>query len=199
MALFLQPMDAPKVMDLEGMDKTLEQYDSVVDECLTLFAKKAVDYGTAWRVLRSASLTDQIMIKAQRIRTLQELEESKVDEGVRPELIGILNYAAMALVQLEKGAVDVPDMEADEAVSCVTEQISEAKELMQKKNHDYGEAWRAMRVGSLVDLIYVKLLRIKQIEDNKGETLVSEGVDAGYLDIINYAAFALILDTEQPE
>ncbi len=179
------------------MDKTLTQYDNAVAECLALFSKKAHDYGTAWRVLRSASLTDQIMIKAQRVRTLQEKGEQRVDEGIRPELVGILNYAAMALVQLEKGAVDSPDMEAEEAIEEVGGQVSVAKELMQKKNHDYGEAWREMRVGSLVDLIYMKLLRIKQIEDNKGETLVSEGVDAGYLDIINYAAFALILDTEQ--
>ncbi len=190
-------MHASKVNDLSGMDKTLAQYDTAVSECMSIFGKKAHDYGTAWRVLRVPSLTDQIMIKAQRIRTLQEVGESKVGEGVRPELVGILNYAAMALVQLEKGAVDSPDMSAEQAIAIVSEHIANAKALMQKKNHDYGEAWREMRVGSLVDLIYMKLLRIKQIEDNKGQTLISEGVDAGYQDIINYAAFALILDSEQ--
>ena len=192
-------MEMPKVTDIRGMNKTLVQYDTAVEECMTLFSKKAHDYGTAWRVLRSSSLTDQIMIKAQRVRTVQEKGEQQIEEGIRPELVGILNYAAMALVQLERGIVDAPDMEAEEAIKLVSYWIAQAKELMQKKNHDYGEAWREMRVGSLVDLIYMKLLRIKQIEDNKGETLVSEGIDAGYLDIINYAAFALILDTEHSE
>lgn len=189
-------MGAPKVEDLKGMDKTLVQYDAIVQECLDLFGQKAHDYGTAWRVLRSPSLTDQIMIKAQRIRTIQQKGESKVEEGVRPELIGILNYAAMALVQLEMGAVDAPDLSAEEGIARVSAWVQTAKELMAKKNHDYGEAWREMRVGSLVDLIYMKLLRIKQIEDNSGTTLVSEGIDANYLDIINYAAFALILSVE---
>lgn len=185
-----------KVEDNRNMTKTSGQYDEVVNEAMGLFAKKAHDYGSAWRVLRASSLTDQIMIKAQRVRTLQEVEESKVDEGVRPELIGILNYAAMALVQLDKGFSDTPDLDANDAIQQVQAQIAQAKELMEKKNHDYGEAWREMRVSSLVDMIYMKLLRIKQIEDNQGATLASEGIDAGYLDIINYAAFALILDTE---
>lgn len=190
-------MKASKVEEITGMSKTSVQYDEVVSECLALFSKKAHDYGTAWRVLRSPSLTDQIMIKAQRIRTLQEVGVNKVGEDVRSELIGILNYAAMALVQLEEGAVDAPDLSADEGILRITSNIQEAKALMENKNHDYGEAWREMRVGSLVDLIYMKLLRIKQIEDNKGQTLASEGIDANYLDIINYAAFGLILDGEE--
>ena len=174
------------------MDKTLEQYDTVVDECLVLFAKKAHDYGTAWRILRVTSLTDQVLIKAQRIRTLQQVGERKVDEGIRPELVGIVNYAAMALVQLDKGIVDAPDLRADEACDLVRKHIAIARDLMVRKNHDYGEAWRSMRVSSLVDLILMKLLRIKQIEDNSGTTLVSEGIDANFLDIVNYAIFALI-------
>lgn len=175
------------------MERTLAQYDAVVEECLTLFEKKARDYGTAWRVLRVPSLTDQIMIKAQRIRTLQEVGESKVGEGVRPELIGIINYAAMALVQMERGVVDSPDLGAAQATNEVRVRLNEARALMQRKNHDYGEAWRGMRIGSFVNLILMKLLRIKQIEDNQGATLVSEGIDANFLDIINYAVFGLIL------
>jgi len=175
------------------MERTLAQYDAVVEECLALFAKKAHDYGTAWRVLRVPSLTDQIMIKAQRIRTLQEVGESKVGEGVRPELIGIINYAAMALVQMELGVVDAPDLDADRATEEVRQRLAQARSLMERKNHDYGEAWRGMRVSSFVDLILMKLLRIKQIEDNRGATLVSEGIDANFLDIVNYAVFAMII------
>ncbi|MCB9178499.1 MAG: DUF1599 domain-containing protein [Flavobacteriales bacterium] len=175
------------------MERTLAQYDAVVEECLALFAKKARDYGTAWRVLRVPSLTDQIMIKAQRIRTLQEVGESKVGEGVRPELIGIINYAAMALVQMELGVVDAPDLSAERAVTEVRDRLAQARALMERKNHDYGEAWRGMRVSSFVDLILMKLLRIKQIEDNRGATLVSEGIDANFLDIVNYAVFAMII------
>ncbi|MBK9273077.1 MAG: DUF1599 domain-containing protein [Flavobacteriales bacterium] len=174
------------------MERTLSQYDAVIGECMALFTRKAQDYGTAWRVLRVPSLTDQIMIKAQRIRTLQTVGESKVGEGVRPELIGIINYAAMALVQLEHGVVDVPDLDAATATARVQAAIQQARDLMQRKNHDYGEAWRSMRVSSLVDLILMKLLRIKQIEDNAGATLVSEGIDANFLDIINYGVFAMI-------
>jgi len=174
------------------MEKTLGQYAVVVEECMELFSKKAKDYGTAWRILRVPSLTDQIFIKAQRIRTLQEVGESKVGEGIRPELIGIINYAAMALVQLELGVVDSPDLTAERAIDEVGSRIEQARTLMQRKNHDYGEAWRSMRVSSLVDLILMKLLRIKQIEDNAGNTLVSEGIDANFLDIVNYAVFAMI-------
>ena len=174
------------------MDKTLLQFDAVVAECIALFANKAKDYGTAWRILRIPSLTDQIFIKAQRVRTLQEVGVNKVGEGIRPELIGIINYAAMALVQIDRGVVDSPDMAADEATREVLERMQRARDLMTRKNHDYGEAWRSMRVSSLVDLILMKLLRIKQIEDNQGATLVSEGIDANFLDIVNYAVFAII-------
>ncbi|HQW87472.1 MAG TPA: DUF1599 domain-containing protein [Flavobacteriales bacterium] len=174
------------------MERTLSEYDAVTGECMALFTKKAHDYGTAWRVLRVPSLTDQILIKAQRIRTLQTVGESKVGEGVRPELIGIINYAAMALVQLERGVVDAPDLDASEGAGLVQAAVRKARELMLRKNHDYGEAWRSMRVSSLVDLILMKLLRIKQIEDNAGATLVSEGIDANFLDIINYGVFAMI-------
>jgi hypothetical protein len=174
------------------MDKTLSQYDAVVDECHDLFRKKAQDYGTAWRILRVPSLTDQVLIKAQRIRTLQQVGVSKVDEGIRPELIGIINYAAMALVQLELGVPDAPDLAPEAASQHVLSALHQARDLMLRKNHDYGEAWRSMRVSSLVDLILMKLLRIKSIEDNQGNTLVSEGIDANFLDIINYAVFALI-------
>jgi hypothetical protein len=174
------------------MDKTLRQYDAAVAECMALFGRKAQDYGTAWRILRVPSLTDQIFIKAQRVRTLQEVGESWVGEGIRPELVGIVNYAAMALVQLEIGVAEAPDLDAEAAIAAVQGRIDHARELMQRKNHDYGEAWRSMRVSSLVDLVLMKLLRIKQIEDNAGTTLVSEGIDANFLDIVNYAVFALI-------
>lgn len=174
------------------MDKTLRQYDAIIAECIGLFGKKAQDYGTAWRILRVPSLTDQVLIKAQRIRTLQQVGESRVGEGIRPELVGIINYAAMALVQLELGVPDRPDFDAAEASGKVLAQMHHARDLMTRKNHDYGEAWRSMRVSSLVDLILMKLLRIKSIEDNQGSTLVSEGIDANFLDIVNYAVFAMI-------
>ena len=175
------------------MERTLAQYDAVIAECMALFSKKAHDYGTAWRILRVPSLTDQILIKAQRIRTLQTVGESKVGEGIRPELIGIINYAAMALVQLDLGVVDSPDLTGEAATQQVLERMQRARDLMTRKNHDYGEAWRDMRITSLTDLILQKVLRVKQIEDNSGATLVSEGVDANYMDMVNYAVFALIL------
>ncbi|MEO8589697.1 MAG: DUF1599 domain-containing protein [Flavobacteriales bacterium] len=181
------------------MDRTLQQYDAVLSECLDLFEKKGKDYGTAWRILRVPSLTDQIMIKGQRVRTLQEVGESKVGEGIRPELIGMVNYAGMALVQLRLGVVDVPDLSPTEASIELRHELEQARNLMMRKNHDYGEAWRSMRVSSLVDLILMKLLRIKSIEDNKGATLVSEGIDANFLDIVNYAVFAMIQMGEEKE
>jgi Domain of Unknown Function (DUF1599). len=150
------------------------------------------DYGSAWRILRLPSLTDQIFIKAQRIRQLQENDVRKVDEGIVPEFIGIINYALMALIQLEKGVVDNPDLNTKDATLLFEKHIEITKNLMLNKNHDYGEAWREMRVSSLTDLILQKLLRVKQIEDNKGKTLVSEGIDANYQDMINYAVFAMI-------
>lgn len=174
------------------MSKTSEQYDTVIKECRELFKKKAKDYGSAWRILRLPSLTDQIFIKAQRIRGLQQNGVQKVDEGQQAEFIGIINYSLMALIQLEKGVAEQPDMASKEALQLYDEKIALTKALMMDKNHDYGEAWRDMRVSSLTDLILQKLLRVKQIEDNEGETLVSEGIDANYQDIINYSVFALI-------
>jgi len=178
------------------MQKTSKQYDAVIDKCRSLFIEKMTDYGCAWRILRLPSLTDQIFIKAQRIRQLQNAIERKVDEDETSEFIGIINYATMALIQLELGVVDQPDLKRKEAEELYVKHITETKNLMNDKNHDYGEAWREMRVSSLTDLILQKLLRVKKIEDNKGKTLVSEGIDANYQDMINYAVFALILMEE---
>jgi len=174
------------------MQDTSKQYDAVINTCKALFIKKMTDYGSAWRILRLPSLTDQIFIKAQRIRSLQQNEVRKVDEGEVSEFIGIINYCIMALIQLDKGIVEQPDLSISEATELYEEKISLTKKLMEDKNHDYGEAWRDMRVSSLTDLILQKLLRVKQIEDNQGKTLVSEGIDANYQDMINYAVFALI-------
>lgn len=174
------------------MQHTSEQYDDIINSCRDLFSKKMKDYGSAWRILRLPSLTDQIYIKAQRIRSLQENEVRKVDEGEKSEFIGIINYAIMALIQLEKGVAQEPDLSSEEAINMYDKHIGITKLLMEKKNHDYGEAWRDMRISSLTDLIIQKLLRVKQIEDNKGKTLVSEGIEANYQDIINYSVFALI-------
>jgi len=174
------------------MPNTSNQYDLVVEQCRNLFKKKMSDYGSAWRILRLPSLTDQIFIKAQRIRQLQENDVRKVDEDEKSEFIGIINYSIMALIQLELGVVENPDLSSEEATELYDKHILITKELMENKNHDYGEAWRDMRVSSLTDLIIQKLLRVKQIEDNKGKTLVSEGIDANYQDMINYAVFAMI-------
>ena len=174
------------------MSVTTEQYDQVIRKCRSLFEKKGSDYGAAWRILRLPSLTDQIFIKAQRIRSLQENEVRKVDEDERSEFMGIVNYALMALIQLEKGVVDQPDLTTEEALELYDKMVETTKNLMEAKNHDYGEAWREMRISSLTDLILQKLLRIKQMEDNKEAPLVSEGIDANYQDIVNYAVFALI-------
>ena len=174
------------------MQNTSKQYDTVVTACRDLFAKKMKDYGSAWRILRLPSLTDQIFIKAQRIRGLQQNEVRQIDEDETSEFMGIINYAIMALVQLEKGVVEQPDLTLEEGLEAYDHKIRETKGLMERKNHDYGEAWREMRISSLTDLILQKLLRVKQIEDNKGKTLVSEGIDANYQDIVNYAIFALI-------
>ena len=168
------------------------QYDEVTSICKDLFIKKMSDYGSAWRILRLTSLTDQIFIKAQRIRGLQTNKERKVDEGQVSEFIGIINYSIMSLIQIEKGVVDSPDLNLEQATKLYDHHLSITKSLMENKNHDYGEAWRDMRVSSLTDLIMQKILRSKQIEDNKGKTLVSEGIDANYQDMINYSVFALI-------
>jgi hypothetical protein len=175
------------------MNKTSQEYDKVTAICRQLFANKMKDYGSAWRILRLPSLTDQIYIKAQRIRSLQHNEIRKVDEDETSEFIGIINYSIMALIQLDKGVVEQPDLDTQNAIQLYDEKIEITKSLMENKNHDYGEAWREMRVSSLTDLILQKLLRVKQIEDNKGKTIVSEGIDANYQDMINYAVFALIL------
>jgi hypothetical protein len=175
------------------MDTTSQEYDNVIAICRSLFINKMKDYGSAWRILRLPSLTDQIFIKAQRIRSLQQNEVRKIDEDESGEFIGIINYSIMALIQLELGVVEQPDLNLEKATELYDSKIKQTKALMEAKNHDYGEAWREMRVSSLTDLILQKLLRVKQIEDNKGKTLVSEGIDANYQDMINYAVFALIL------
>jgi len=173
------------------MEETNQQYDKVITTCRNIFEKKMTDYGTAWRILRPISITDQIYIKAQRIRSIEEKGITKVDEGVRPEFIGIVNYAIMGLIQLELGTSD-SELPAGETLALYDRYFQTAKDLMQAKNHDYDEAWRNMRISSYTDLILMKLKRTKQIEDNQGKTLISEGIDANYLDMINYAVFALI-------
>ncbi len=172
---------------------TENHFDFVIKNCLEIFSKKMKDYGSAWRILRLPSLTDQIYIKAQRIRSIQNNKTQKIDEGQASEFIGIINYSVMSLIQIDLGVVDEPDMDIDTALINYKKHIEIVKNLMIDKNHDYGEAWRDMRISSLTDLIIQKLLRVKQIEDNNGETLISEGVDANYQDIINYSVFALIL------
>ena len=174
------------------MADTSNQYNDQIEKCRELFIKKMHDYGSAWRILRLPSLTDQIFIKAQRIRGLQKNAEQKIAEDETSEFIGIVNYSIMALIQLEKGVVEQPDLSLENATQLYDEQVAKTKQLMLDKNHDYGEAWRDMRVSSLTDLILQKLLRVKQIENNSGKTLVSEGIDANYQDMINYAVFALI-------
>ena len=178
------------------MPKTVDQYDQIIAECRSLFIKKMQDYGSAWRILRLPSLTDQIFIKAQRIRQLQENETRRVEEGEVAEFIGIINYSVMALIQLELGVVEQPDLNVSKATELYDKQVLLTKQLMENKNHDYGEAWRDMRISSLTDLILQKLLRVKQIEDNQGKTLVSEGIDANYQDMINYTVFAMVLINE---
>lgn len=174
------------------MQATSKQYDAVITQCRTLYINKLRDYGSAWRILRLPSLTDQIYIKAQRIRQLQENPVRKVQEDEVSEFIGIINYSIMALIQLEKGIAEQPDLNIEEATKLFDKHVAITKLLMEDKNHDYGEAWREMRISSLTDLILQKLLRVKQMENNKGKTLVSEGIDANYQDMVNYAVFALI-------
>ena len=174
------------------MANTNKQFDIVIVKFKDIFLKKMKDYGTAWRILRTSSLTDQIFIKAQRIRTLQEKGVSKVGEGIEDEFIGIVNYCVMALIQLELIEDSTIELPIDKVASLYQRFASKTKELMENKNHDYGEAWRDMRISSLTDLILMKILRVKQIEDNQGHTLISEGIDANYYDMINYAIFALI-------
>lgn len=178
------------------MSNTNEQYDKVVKECKDVFLKKAKDYGTAWRVLRPISVVDQIFIKAQRIRTIQEKKVQRVDDDIAGEFKGILNYGIIGLIQLELGNPQVEEMDIAQVDVWYTQKIAFAKATMLDKNHDYGEAWREMSQESFADLILMKLQRIKQILANDGKTIISEGIDANYVDIINYAAFALILMSE---
>lgn len=179
--------------------KTEKQYHDVLAQCRRLYVDKMKDYGPAWRILRTPSITDQIFIKVKRIRTLQTTTERLVDEGIEPEFIGIVNYAAMGVIQLQLGVVDQPDLSSEEATQLYDKVTNEAYELMTRKNHDYSEAWRDMRVSSITDLIMSKVLRTKSIEDHGGKTLVSEGLDANYYDMINYAVFALILLAEKKQ
>jgi hypothetical protein len=177
------------------MSNTSQQYDEIIRQCLDVFSKKAIDYGTAWRILRTPSLTDQIYIKANRIRSIQEKGEAMVAEGIIPEFVGIVNYCVMALIQLEIGVANSPDeiaMPTDTLMERYDHYIHAAKELMMSKNHDYDEAWRQMRISSITDIILMKIYRTKSIEDHQGTTLVSEGLDANYYDMINYAMFCLI-------
>ena len=177
--------------------KTSDNFDLIIDNCYSLFSKKMIDYGSAWRILRLSSLTDQIFIKAQRIRSIEDKGKQEISDSVDAEFKGIINYSIIALIQLEKGLSDSADLNEQEASDLYKYYVSKAKKLMLAKNHDYDEAWRDMRVGSFTDLILQKLLRVKQIEDNKGETLVSEGIDANYFDMINYSIFALIKLSEK--
>jgi len=175
------------------MNETILEYDSIIKKCEDIFAKKMKDYGSAWRILRISSLTDQIFIKAQRIRSIESKGTQKIDEGVINEFIGIVNYSVIGLIQIDLGVSEQPeDLEFEKVMNMFNKHVLSSKDLMVNKNHDYGEAWRDMRVSSLTDLILQKLLRVKQIEDNNGSTIISEGIDANYLDMLNYAVFALI-------
>jgi transcription initiation factor TFIIIB Brf1 subunit/transcription initiation factor TFIIB len=174
------------------MSDTKEQFDRVIARCREVFERKLKDYGPSWRIMRPESVTDQIFIKANRIRNLEIKGIHRVDEGVKPEFIAIVNYGVVGLIQLEKGFADSVDITADEALNLYGKHIGEARTLMYAKNHDYGEAWRNMRISSYTDLILMKICRTKQIESNRGRTLASEGIDANYQDMINYALFGLI-------
>ena len=175
------------------MNETILEYDSIIKKCEDIFAKKMQDYGSAWRILRISSLTDQIFIKAQRIRSIESKGTQKIDEGIINEFIGIVNYSVIGLIQIDLGVSEQPeDLDFEKVMNMFNKHVLSSKDLMVNKNHDYGEAWRDMRVSSLTDLILQKLLRVKQIEDNNGSTIISEGIDANYLDMLNYAVFALI-------
>lgn len=180
------------------MNQTNIEYTKVMNVCRDIFLKKTKDYGTAWRILRPSSLTDQLFIKAQRIRTIQETGENKVGENVEDEFRAIVNYCIMAIIQLSEKELKEIELESETALKLYDHYAKEAQQLMERKNHDYGEAWRDMRVTSLTDLILMKILRIKQIEDNDGKTIISEGIDANYFDMLNYSVFALIHLTNTP-
>ena len=179
------------------MNQTSQQFDAVIASCRDLFSKKMQDYGAAWRVLRPSSITDQIYIKINRIRTLQMTEVKMVDESEEDEFVAVVNYSIIGLIQLEKGLSDDLNEDPTSILALYDDYAKKAKELMERKNHDYGEAWREMRISSITDLIYQKVLRTKQIEDNNGKTIVSEGLDANYFDMLNYAVFCLIKFNEK--
>lgn len=174
------------------MTETNQQFEQVISICRSVFAAKLKDYGASWRILRPESVTDQILIKVKRIRSLEEKGVSKVGEGIRPEFMAIVNYGIIGLIQLELGITDEIDLDAEKALELYDKHMTITKELMYAKNHDYDEAWRFMRQSSYTDLILTKIYRTKQIEENKGQTLVSEGIDANYMDMVNYSLFALI-------
>jgi hypothetical protein len=176
---------------------TNQQYDGIIAQCKNIFIKKTADYGTAWRVLRTISIADQIYIKAQRIRTIQEKKQQKVEEDISSEFIGIINYATIGLIQMDLPEDAPEELSVEEVSHLYDQKINIARDLMQKKNHDYGEAWRSMSQESFTDLILMKLQRMRQIISNEGKTIISEGLDANYTDIINYAVFALILRDEK--
>jgi hypothetical protein len=179
------------------MSHTNQQFDQAVAACSDIFLKKMKDYGCSWRILRSKSVTDQIFIKANRIRSIETKGVSKIDEGIRSELIAIVNYGIIGLIQLELGSADTDDLTYETGSELYMKYLNEAKKLMMDKNHDYDEAWRTMRMESYTDLILMKIYRTKQIEDNQGKTLISEGIDANYFDMINYAVFGLIKISEE--
>jgi len=174
-------------------EQTVGEYKEVIKVCKELFMRKTIDYGSAWRILRLSSMTDQIFIKAQRIRSIQEKGGQRVDDDITGEFVGIINYCLIALIQLELDKDAPMELEVDYLEQRYDHFAEATRQLLENKNHDYGEAWRDMRVSSMTDIILMKLLRVKQIEDNEGETLVSEGIDANYMDMINYAVFCLIL------
>jgi len=180
-----------------NLEKTLQQYNSEVQKALDVFIKKTKDYGTAWRVLRPSSLTDQLYIKASRIRSIQEKGASKIEDPIDLEFVGIINYSIMALIQLDNLDMSKLEMSVGEVTKLYDHYLNATRELMINKNHDYGEAWRDMRVSSITDMILMKLLRVRKIEENDGKTIISEGLDANYMDMINYAVFAMILLEEE--
>ena len=177
---------------MTNQQDTAREFQETMDECRDVFAKKLHDYGASWRIMRPSSLTDQLFIKAKRIRTLEITGQSLVGEGIRPEFLALINYGIVGLIQLEQGFSDTVDMTPQQALGLYDRHAQEAFALMKRKNHDYGEAWRTMRVSSYTDLILTKIERVKELEDIHGQALVSEGIDANYMDIINYAAFGAI-------
>jgi hypothetical protein len=174
-------------------EQTVGEYKEVIKACKDIFLKKTQDYGTAWRILRLSSITDQIFIKAQRIRSIQMKGKQMVDDDITGEFIGIINYCVIALIQMDLTESDPLELDVETLEPLYDKHVNETMALLMNKNHDYGEAWRDMRVSSMTDIVLMKLLRVKQIEDNQGKTIISEGIDANYMDMINYAVFCMIL------